>query len=57
MSQNNSSMSSALSALIIAIGIAAAGFFVSETLYKSKVALNTAEVKGLAERRVKADRA
>ena len=46
-----------LPALVIAMGIAAAGFFVSETLYKSKVALNTAEVKGLAERRVEADTA
>ncbi len=42
---------------ILAIGMAASGFFISETLYKSKVALNTADVKGLAERRVKADTA
>ncbi len=40
----------------IALGLSVAGFFVSQTLYNSKVALNTAEVKGLAERRVKADR-
>ncbi len=46
-----------LGALLLAIGMAAAGFFISETLYKSKVALNTAEVKGLAERRVEADNA
>ncbi len=44
-------------ALLLAIGIAVSGYFISETLYKSKVALNTAEVKGLAERRVKADKA
>ncbi len=44
-------------ALLMAVGIAMAGYFVSQTLYKSKVALNTAEVKGLAERRVQADRA
>jgi hypothetical protein len=44
-------------ALLLAIGIAVAGYFISETLYKSKVALNTADVKGLAERRVKADKA
>lgn len=44
-------------ALLLAIGIALAGYFISQTLYKSKVALNTAEVKGLAERRVKADTA
>ena len=44
-------------ALLLAMGIAAGGYFISETLYKSKVALNTAEVKGLAERRVEADTA
>lgn len=49
--------STTLSALVLAIGIATAGYFVSETLFKSKVALNTAEVKGLAERRVEADTA
>jgi hypothetical protein len=41
--------------LIVAIGIAAAGYFVSQTLYNAKVAINTAEAKGLAERRVTAD--
>lgn len=46
-----------LPALVLAIGIAAAGYFGGNTLYKAKVALNTAEVKGLAERRVTADRA
>jgi uncharacterized protein len=49
--------STTLGALLLAIGIAVAGYFVSETLYKSKVAVNTAEVKGLAERRVEADTA
>jgi hypothetical protein len=44
-------------AAIVALGIAGAGYFVSQTLYNAKVALNTAEVKGLAERRVEADRA
>lgn len=41
----------------IAIGLSLTGYFASQTLYNAKVALNTAEVKGLAERRVKADRA
>lgn len=41
--------------LSIGIGTALAGYFISQTLYNAKVALNTAEVKGLAERRVKAD--
>jgi len=44
-------------ALLLGLGIAAAGFFISETLYKSRVALNTAVVKGLAERKVQADTA
>ena len=42
---------------MLAIGLAAAGYFISGTLYKSKIALNTADVKGLAERRVEADSA
>jgi hypothetical protein len=46
-----------LPSLLLAIGIAAAGFFVSKMHYNAKVAINTAEAKGLAERRVKADRA
>lgn len=43
--------------LFVAIGLAVAGYFVSQTLYNAKVALNTAEAKGLAERRVEADQA
>ncbi|MDY0262548.1 SIMPL domain-containing protein [Syntrophotalea acetylenica] len=42
--------------LFVAIGLAVSGYFIGQTLYNSKVALNTAEVKGLAERRVTADR-
>ena len=42
---------------LLAVGVALAGYFISQTLYKAKVALNTAEVKGLAERRVEADTA
>ncbi|MCD6035170.1 MAG: hypothetical protein K0R63_911 [Rickettsiales bacterium] len=44
------------SSIVLALGLALGGYFVSQTLYNAKVALNTAEVKGLAERRVKADR-
>lgn len=43
--------------LFIAIGLAASGFFIGQTMVNAKVAVNTAEVKGLAERRVSADRA
>ncbi|HED34629.1 MAG TPA: SIMPL domain-containing protein [Gammaproteobacteria bacterium] len=42
---------------LLSAGIAVAGFFISQTIYNAKVALNTAEAKGLAERRTKADRA
>ncbi|NVJ64919.1 MAG: SIMPL domain-containing protein [Gammaproteobacteria bacterium] len=41
--------------IFLAIGFALAGYFVSQTIYNSNVALNTAEAKGLAERRVEAD--
>ncbi len=57
MTASNVQKGSVLSALLLALGIALAGFFISETLYKSKMALNTADVKGLAERRVEADKA
>lgn len=43
--------------LFVAVGLALGGYFIGQTLYNAKVALNTAEVKGLAERRVLADRA
>ena len=57
MTKNDRKNGITLGALLLAIGIAVAGYFISQTLYKSKVALNTAEVKGLAERRVEADTA
>ena len=41
----------------VAAGLALGGYFVGQTIYNAKVALNTAEAKGLAERRVTADRA
>ncbi len=43
--------------IFLACGIALGGYFISQTMYIAKVALNTAEAKGLAERRVEADRA
>jgi len=42
--------------LFIAIGLAVSGYYIGQTLYNAKVAINVAEVKGLAERRVSADR-
>ena len=43
--------------VFLALGLALGGYFIGQTMYNAKVALNTAEAKGLAERRVKADRA
>jgi hypothetical protein len=43
--------------LFVAMGLALGGYFVGRSMYDAQVALNTAETKGLAERRVKADRA
>ncbi|MDJ0941422.1 MAG: SIMPL domain-containing protein [Woeseiaceae bacterium] len=54
---SNQAHNSIVPALLIAIGVAAAGYFIGQTMYNSKVGINTAEVKGLAERRVEADRA
>jgi uncharacterized protein len=56
MSNNNHSFN-VVAAFFVAIGLAVAGYFISQTIYNSKVALNTAESKGLAERRVLSDRA
>lgn len=53
--KNNSFLGSVALGLFLAIGLSACGFFISKTMYNSKVALNTAEAKGLAERRVQAD--
>ena len=46
-----------LPSLLVALGIATGGYFIGRTLYISKIDINTAEVKGLAEKRVEADRA
>ena len=41
----------------LALGLSICGYFISQTIYNSKVAINTAEAKGLAERRVQANKA
>lgn len=46
-----------VAALLVSLGVGIAGFFIGNTLYKSRIGLNTARVKGLSERRVMADRA
>lgn len=43
--------------ICLGAGLALGGYFVGQTLYNGKVALNIAEVKGLATRRVKSDQA
>ncbi|PCI85596.1 MAG: hypothetical protein COB24_12450 [Hyphomicrobiales bacterium] len=54
---NGNVLGLALAGGLMATGIASGGYFISETIYKSKVGINTAEAKGLAERRVTSDRA
>ncbi len=44
-----------LSALILALGVAAAGSFAGEALVRSRLGFRTVTVKGLAERAVRAD--
>lgn len=51
----NRSIAMVSSALLLALGITGAGYFVGSMLYKAKVATNIASVKGLAEREVVAD--
>jgi hypothetical protein len=55
MEEKNRLPAAALLGLLVAIGLAVAGYFVSETLYKGRAASNTVTVKGFAERDVKAD--
>ena len=55
MNDNRSGAFYAVAALLLAIGISIAGYFIGNMLYKSRVATNIANVKGLAEREVKAD--
>ncbi len=42
-------------AFLVSLGVVGAGYFVGQTMYNSQVAVNTAEAKGLAERRVESD--
>lgn len=55
MEEKNRLPAAAVLGLLVALGLALAGYFVSETLYKGKLASNTVTVKGFAERDVKAD--
>lgn len=53
--ERNTPIAAAILGLCVAIGLAVAGYFVSGTLYKGKLASNAVTVKGFAERDVKAD--
>lgn len=55
--KNNLRFELIIGAFFIAVGLMGAGYFVGQTLYNSSVAMNTADVKGLSERRVIADSA
>lgn len=44
-----------LGCLLLAGGFTTAGYFISQTLYNSNVGVNSANVRGLAERRVKSN--
>jgi hypothetical protein len=44
-----------IAALVLALGIAVAGYFIGDTLYKTKLLSNTVTVKGLAEQSATAD--
>ena len=44
-----------LASIALASGIATAGYFISQTIQRGHTGVNVAEVKGLSERKVKAD--
>jgi uncharacterized protein len=48
-------LAAAILGLSVALGLAAAGYFVSTTFYKGQLASNTVTVRGFAERDVRAD--
>jgi len=52
---NDAIKASAILGLLVAVGLAAAGYFASETVYKGRLAGNAVTVKGFAERDVQAD--
>jgi uncharacterized protein len=55
MEGKNRIAAAAVAGLLMALGLAVAGYFVSTTVYKGRLASNTVTVKGFAERDVKAD--
>jgi hypothetical protein len=53
--KNRNLIAAAILGLMIAVGLAAAGYFISNTVYNGKLASNAVTVKGFAERDVKAN--
>jgi uncharacterized protein len=53
--ENHIARAGAVLGVLVALGMLGAGYFVSNTLYKGKLASNTVTVKGFAERDVRAD--
>ncbi len=41
--------------VLVAFGLGSCGYFIGQTMFNAKVAMNIAEVKGLAEQRVESD--
>lgn len=55
MENRNGAIAAAILGLLVCLGLAIAGYFISTTFYKGRLASNTVTVKGFAERDVKAD--
>jgi hypothetical protein len=55
MAERNTTAAAAILGLSAAVGLTGAGYFISTTVYKGRLASNTVTVKGFAERDVKAD--
>ncbi|MBV8536978.1 MAG: SIMPL domain-containing protein [Alphaproteobacteria bacterium] len=55
MFEKNTNLAAAILGVLVAVGLAVGGYFVSTTFYKGRLASNTVNVKGFAERDVKAD--
>lgn len=55
MNSKDTSIGLFLLGIAVATGVAIGGYFIGQMMYNAKVAINTAEAKGLAERRVSAN--
>lgn len=55
MAEKNRTIAAGILGLFVALGLSGAGYFVSTTIYKGRLASNTVTVRGFAEQDVKAD--